>query len=344
MPTHHDGFTKYAFRHLARAREELSNALGAELSGLIDWSTLALEPTELADDALDARFTDLHFTARLSGLPVRLELVFEHQSTIDPWMPVRLFCHAGAVWNGVRREREKEQRRGRKRAQVPLVLSVVLHTGPQRWVAPRELVQVIEGGALLAKRAPHLIPTFPIVIDDLAAETDEAIRARRQSAAVRLTLLLLKHGRTGNIARVLEREEELVRQTEAEDEDLLRQGVHYAYRTAGPRERRRIRKALKSTLGRKGEDIVVTIADQLIAQGRAQGRAEGEARTIVRFLRARGLRVPAQVRAQIEACTDKRQLSRWTVQAASATSAQELTAPKPSRGRAGRPDRRRSGR
>jgi hypothetical protein len=332
MPNPHDGFSKYVFRNLRRAREELANAVGPRLAALIDWDTLRLEPTELADQALDARYADLRFTARLAGLPVRLDLVFEHQSESDPWMPIRMFCHAGAIWNGVRKEREREVRRRKRRARpparVPLVLSIVLHNGPRRWTAPTELAEVIEGADVLREHAPDLLPRFPILIDDLADQTDEAIRARPQSASVRLALLLLKHARTGDTVNVIEREGDLVQQSEVEDPGVLREGIRYSLRADPWASKGRLRLALRRQLGRRGEEMVMTEGDRLMAAGRAEGRVEGEARgqakSIFNVLKARGLRIPANVRAQIEGCTDPRQLARWVGRAVTARNAHEV--------------------
>jgi hypothetical protein len=144
---------------LTRARDELRVAVGPSIAALIDWDTLALESTELADEALDVRIADLRFTARLAGMPVQLDLVFEHQGRSDPWMPVRMFCHAGAIWNAVRRERRPG--RARSKAKVPLVLSIVLHNGRRRWSASREIEDVIDGWRSSASAHRTCFPGFP---------------------------------------------------------------------------------------------------------------------------------------------------------------------------------------
>ncbi len=56
MTTPHDAYTKFAFSEVVRATQVLVAAIGARLAALIDWSSLAPEPTELVDEALGVRF------------------------------------------------------------------------------------------------------------------------------------------------------------------------------------------------------------------------------------------------------------------------------------------------
>ena len=92
----HDTLAKFAFGDPVRAAEELAFAVGGP-SGLIDWTSLTPDPTELSDAALGRSIPDLRWSARLGEGEVRLGLIFEHQSAPDPTMAVRLFCHTGAI-------------------------------------------------------------------------------------------------------------------------------------------------------------------------------------------------------------------------------------------------------
>jgi hypothetical protein len=329
----HDLFAKYVFRNLDRAREELRHAVGPEVAALIDWDTLTPGPTELVDEALAARYTDLRFSALLLGTPIHLELLFEHQSRIDPWMPVRFFCHTGAIWNEVRQTREV----GDVPPEVPLVLSVLLSCAARPWSGPLHLWQVIRGGAILQRLAPSLLPTLPILVDDLQEASDEEIKARPQSPEVRLALLLMKHVRRGDAVRVLEEEGELVQQAR---EDVLREEVRYVLHADPQASIERVGTALKRHLGDRGEEVVMT-GQQLIQQGIEQGlqqgiekgiekgRAEARAalvRVLFRTLATRGVAVPDDIRDRIVACTDLDCLERWAERALTEPSAAQVIA------------------
>ncbi|SNS04324.1 hypothetical protein [Actinomadura mexicana] len=63
---------------------------------------------------------------------------------------------------------------------------------------------------------------------------------------------------------------------------------------------------------------------RLHAEGKAEGEVRGEAESVLKVLDARGLSVPDEVREQILACTDRGQLDRWLVRAATAEHADHL--------------------
>ncbi|MCR9162109.1 MAG: hypothetical protein NXI35_15590 [bacterium] len=84
----------------------------------------------------------------------------------------------------------------------------------------------------------------------------------------------------------------------------------------------------------------MTIAEQLlaegmakgmakgVAQGKAQGVVEGELRragaSILTVLEARGLSVPAEVRARVEGCQDLGVLQHWLTRAVAVASADQI--------------------
>ena len=61
-------------------------------------------------------------------------------------------------------------------------------------------------------------------------------------------------------------------------------------------------------------------------QGRVEGRAEGKALAVLAVLAARGVEVPAEVRAKILACTGAATLDAWIARAATANAASDLIA------------------
>ncbi|MDN5859990.1 MAG: hypothetical protein L0H84_15350, partial [Pseudonocardia sp.] len=67
-------------------------------------------------------------------------------------------------------------------------------------------------------------------------------------------------------------------------------------------------------------------ARRYFAQGRTEGKAEGKAEGVLAVLDARGITVPAQVRARITECTDVDLLDTWVRRAATANQAEDLFA------------------
>ncbi|MBI5538361.1 MAG: hypothetical protein HY898_36900 [Deltaproteobacteria bacterium] len=84
----------------------------------------------------------------------------------------------------------------------------------------------------------------------------------------------------------------------------------------------------RDTVDPAAQEVVMTVGEQLIAQGRAegqaQGRAEGRAESILTVLRARGLEVSDAARTRILACADTTMLEQWLARAVSCASVEEL--------------------
>lgn len=74
------------------------------------------------------------------------------------------------------------------------------------------------------------------------------------------------------------------------------------------------------------ERAVQKLIRNSIAKGRSEGLAEGQARSIVRFLEARGLTLSQAQREQILSTSDLATLDRWIDKVASITSVDQLFA------------------
>jgi hypothetical protein len=146
---------------------------------------------------------------------------------------------------------------------------------------------------------------------------------------VRLALLLLKHVPLGNGVRVIQRERELVQGASPE---AVEDGVSYLLKADRGASRQDLGEAMQSHRGKEGRDMLETIGERLIAQGKAEGliegrvegKAERRAEDILLILQHRGLDVPTDVRDYILACTDEDRLARWFGLAMTAPSARDV--------------------
>jgi hypothetical protein len=75
----------------------------------------------------------------------------------------------------------------------------------------------------------------------------------------------------------------------------------------------------------------MTIAEQLLTQGRAEGRVEGErlgrAGLLLGLMRRRGFQVTDEQRARIDTCSDPDQLEQWAEAVSRASSAADVFDP-----------------
>lgn len=85
--------------------------LGVEIARRIDWSTLTALPTRFVDPKLAELRSDVLFSVKLAdGRDVLLYILFEHQSTSDEWMSLRLLGYMVQIWQHHHSEHPKLKR------------------------------------------------------------------------------------------------------------------------------------------------------------------------------------------------------------------------------------------
>ena len=94
----HDALFKATFSQVELAAEELRCVLPPELVAQMDLGSLALAAGSFVDEALREQHTDLLYSVRLAGRPARVYVLFEHQSSGDTWMALRLLKYMLRIW------------------------------------------------------------------------------------------------------------------------------------------------------------------------------------------------------------------------------------------------------
>ncbi len=324
-------FARYTFGHPERAAAELRAVLPPELVAQVDWSSLHREPGSVVDLELRERQSDLLFSARLhGGRPVLFYFLLEHQSSVDRWMALRMLRYVVRQldhWRHLHPDNEW----------LPTIIPMVLYHGQEgRWTAARRLEELFFLPDEHRERWRKVVPRFEYLVDDLTAEREEALRARPGPPLVRMTWLLLRSSRSRELAVLLEGWKPLLEEVLASPEGLeqLRSIVHYLLRV-GPKDARpALRRVLDSMTGeQQAEELMKTMAEDLIEQGerkgrrkgRAEGIAEGRAQSVLQILSARHITVDEQTRERILSCKDLKTLDRWLHQALDAKSLADLT-------------------
>lgn len=317
----HDALFKSIFRDPIHAAEELRHALGPRISAAIEWSTLRLEPGEFVDEALADSHSDLLFSARAGEQTALVYLLFDHQSTVDPRMGLRLLGYMHRIWcHWCEREPSSTH--------LPFILPVVLSQAASGWTPARRFSELfVQEPVALLEQQPH----FSYTVDDLAKTSDADLRTRALAAIPKVALWLLRDARnTKALQRSMDEWAPLldaVRSAPSGRAAVLRL-LRYVSLVARELRWEEFRAKIQGLAPRAESDVMTTIAEQLRAEGEARGEARGEAqraaKAVLQVLEVRGLPVSDDVRSRVTGCSDTEQLERWLALAVRASDASEL--------------------
>jgi predicted transposase YdaD len=187
QPQPHDGFFKRIFSDPVHAAAELRAILPDLVSRHIDWDSLQAVHASFVDAALHQRHGDLMFSARLvEGHEVYLWLLFEHQRTVDRWMPLRMLEMVVEFLKGWRKEHPEA-------LSLPAILPIVLYQGATPWTAPRTLAELYDLSDQALRDLGELLLSLRFVLDDLRVTPDDALLERRVTDLARVALVVMKH-------------------------------------------------------------------------------------------------------------------------------------------------------
>lgn len=317
-PHPHDHIFRAVFSSSENALGIFRAVLPPTVLAALEPASLELEEGSFVDDELRGQESDLLFRARLAGRQARLYVLVEHQSAVDPLMPLRLLRYVVRIWERLQRESREPLR------VLPAVVPLVLFHGARPWSGPRRLADLMDLPDELKAALGSYVPAFELLIDDLAALDPAAVEARKAGLLGRLALVFMKAA-TGesDLVVLLDQLAALVTQLSALPNGLAGVSIliHYILAVRDI-PRGVLEEHLRRILGPKvtGE-IMVTTADRL----RAEGQLEGQRRMLARMLEKKFGTIPPAVRNQIGSASVA-ELERWSDRLLSASSLEAVFA------------------
>jgi hypothetical protein len=286
----HDQLFKRACRVPANAAGELASVLPADVLAGIDLASLEAVAGDHVDGRLGERFADALFRARFAGAEGYVLFLLEHQSTVDPWMPLRVLEEMTRVWRELQRS-EPERR------SLPPVLCVVVHQGETPWTGPRRLQDLIKGASAANAR---FIPAFELVFDELLLQSDAALAARPLDPFPKLVLWALRDGR--NAARLRDHQSSwtgalggLATRSPEDMVTLLRYILASSGEDSFVRLREEVVRAVPAS-----EDAMISIAEQFIQESMKRVAPAMEAKMRSELEPKVRAEVETKVRAEVE--------------------------------------------
>jgi len=297
----HDQLFKEAFSHIETAAGFFQSYLPAGICSRLDWKTLKLQPGAYTGEVLRGGESDLLYTVQIDQRPALLYCLFEHQSTPDAWMPLRLLRYILGIWEQYRKQNPTAK-------SLPPVLPLVLFQGGSRWTADLSLSGLIDTPDGLAPYQPEfrhlLVDLNHINADDLQG-----------TLIVKTILLALKASHNG-LHHELPRLFRLLAEMMQQDSSLsmIRTLLRYICVVDNDTDLTEYMSQVEATRQPRLQEEAMTIAEQLITKGRQEGRQEGmlqgETKTLLKILNKRFGSVSQAIEKQIRTATTN-QLEAW---------------------------------
>jgi len=149
-----DKFVKATFSVPDNARAFFQSHLPAHLAPFFDWESLRHIPSAFIAPQFAASESDLLFSVGIRNRKAYVYLLFEHQSTEDPRMALRLLGYIVQIWQRFVRENPQSTK-------LPAVFPLVLAQGKRPWKTSTKLEDLID---LPSDIAEHFRPWQPALL------------------------------------------------------------------------------------------------------------------------------------------------------------------------------------
>lgn len=307
----HDALFKHAFSNVEHARGVLASALPPEIAARIDFSSLAIRPTTFVPETLRDAHADMLYAGRVGGRDGFVYLLWEHKSSPEPLTVLQVLKYMLHIWEhhldelAARRKKEGEAEKSARAPAVklPVIVVIVLHHGPGGWTAATTFQELLDADeAMLAALGDH-VPRLRLVVDDLAAQSDDSLYGRATTAFARLVLWCLKNARdAGWLGRENRRWRELIGEVLSGPEGMKAVATIFRY-IAGTNPTVKpdaLRGLLPSGWGPEVEEAVMNWFQEQIEQKGREAELKGQRGLLLKQLRLKFGELPAAVVLRVD--------------------------------------------
>ena len=259
----HDKFFKETFTQPEVARDFLANYLPTSILPLLDLNQIKLQKDSFIDSQLQEHFSDLLYSVPLATGEgtIFVYLLLEHKSYFDPLTPLQILGYMMRFW-------ERRGREGQKMLEP--IIPLVLYHGRERWQGSQQLSDLYAGPEELRL----YLPNFTYQLTDLSHYSTETIKGE---AITQIALKLFRAIFDPNLAHQLPDILALFWQLANQETALqyLETVLRYLSVSAERLTPDELQTAVEDVLKQQGDEMMPTIAQQWIEQGRQQGLEQG---------------------------------------------------------------------
>jgi len=271
----HDLFFKQAMSEKQVAREFFESHLPGNLLAVINLNTLELQPGSFIDDHRKETIADMLFRADIEGKEAYLYLLVEHQSKPDKLMPFRILRYTYNIISKHLNDTKDDK--------IPLVYPLVVYHGTTPWRYSTDIKTLVD--------APReLVDTYflkPFSLIDLNRIEDDLLKDKVWSGVMGLTL---KHILARNIEYYFKDILDLIKKINESEpyqsKEFIKNVLVYIVDRGDLVNKKAFFDSITTELSPELGEKIMTIAEQLRAEGRQEGRNQRDLEIIERMLSA----------------------------------------------------------
>jgi predicted transposase/invertase (TIGR01784 family) len=257
----HDNFFRESMKDLRIAREFFQMHLPQDLQESIQWDSLELQPSSYSDILRSETISDIVFKILLQEKEAYLHLMVEHQSTPDVLMAFRAENYrSNLLAQYIKQHPDTET--------IPLVISLVIYHGRKPWRCVQDVRDLVDAPEDLVKAYAFC----PYILIDLNHIKDEMLRESLWSGVMQLAL---KHIFAKNILPHIEDMVTILRQLEQFKGIQLVENVLVYALDRGEMDKEAFFSLIRTQFSPDVEDKLMTVSEQLRAEGMQQGMQQG---------------------------------------------------------------------
>ena len=300
----HDGFARKWFGDPEAAAGMLRAVVPESLKPLMAVENLTLESDSFIDEQLRPSQSDLLWRCQEPGsedVGAFVYILWEHQSRVDVWMPLRLFSYMGRIWT---RWLQHEPQLGeeevggsapRSKRKLPVIFPIVLYQGESEWNAPHSLAELTRG-ELPGDLKPYF-PDFRFWLESIRDRPESSFPPGLAQLGISVLKLMWDEDFLGWMRRM---EDQLLELQQTGRGDKLEVLLIYAFTQVDQSRRTEF----IENIGRNLSPMITTgksIYDSLIEEGMEKGREQGlvqgieegleKVRAMVRNMRENGMSI-----------------------------------------------------
>ncbi len=257
----HDKLFKLALGDRPTAISLFRAFLPGKFTRHLDWRTAALQPGSYVDREFKASQSDILYRVKLRDSEALLYILFEHQTTEDPWLALRLLGYKVRIWSDYRKAQPAAR-------ELPVVIPLVLAQTQRGWSSSTRFASLFPAGQSGPSDYAECIPDFAFQVIQLATLPFNQIVGTPLGVAV---LRVMKAARMNALLS-----DEVWDIAVLENLTLEEYEVIVRYILGTDLDRNAVKNKIATLSSERLRTKAMSVADQLRLEGKREGQVEGE--------------------------------------------------------------------